>query len=581
MTRRSQLYRTKVAVLLALSVLAWTTPEGRASSDTTFPEGSIDLRLENEPERVYKPKKPLPVTISPRPTSSTSSPTRSPSYRPSTITPTTAMPSSAPTLRPSTEQPVVPTGHPVVSTVNPTTAEPSGTSPPTRGIFNGSDGDDSTAAPSPFPTSEPTENIFFGGSDGDDDTEPPSLSPTGTFSPTTSVSPTFTQAEWQQVEELDYLYQSYDLEEFGYTLSLSDDGRILTVGAPFYNETSILGGRIARYMIDVPSGIPTEVVGEDYAYIGFQSTVSGDGRQVATIDSATGLVEIYEYNPGQYQNTQSIDTGLFGLSISVALSGDGNWLTAVGEAFDLDSQETQAWILLYEYDEPNRSFVASGGPVLFGLNELVDLNSTETYGSYEIKMDQTGSHVIVSFVGADDFVGEVQVYERDGFQLEPIGQRFQAEGPGDEYGRDVDIVDSGTQLLMAFSVPLLDVVYVYLLNDSNEWISVGEPIRPDFAEGGPIGFGYACKLRQLDGVTGLTVSAPFFGNRSGAVLQYENIDGSWSGSGNILSGFRESLFGLTLACNRDCSLLAIGAPYDCFQETCGGSVYIFRDVSAL
>jgi hypothetical protein len=435
-----------------------------------------------------------------------------------------------------------------------------------------------------LPTPVPTQRRIFDGADGDSDdggetfiTESPSLSPSTampSLSPSTSnptSSPTLGEPELEQVE-YEFLWGTSDGEVFGHTLDLSDDGTVLTVGAFLYSETVQDGGRILRFDL-TSNGDFVQVQGDEFSYYGFQKSGSGSGNRLLALDSYTGLVEVYEFVDSELRNTGSINSGYFPLGIAVTMSRDGRCVALVGEDAETSGQEsTRIWVNMYEYSEQTGEYTQLGESILFSTSD------SEDYGQYDIAVDDACRYVIASQIGVDDTPGKIQTYRREGVQLTPIGQDFTSDTPNDGFGRDVEIVVTAqAQLLIAFSAPNSDIVYMYSLNTVGEWDLMGEPITPDFAPDQTIEFGYDIEFNQAGDI--MFIGAPSFEDREGAVVQLRlDDDGEWIESNFILSGPSGSFFGQTLACSRDCSILAVGAPTDCLNEdVCGGGVYIFRD----
>jgi len=52
----------------------------------------------------------------------------------------------------------------------------------------------------------------------------------------------------------------------------------------------------------------------------------------------------------------------------------------------------------------------------------------------------------------------------------------------------------------------------------------------------------------------------------------------WQPLGQIIAGFADSYFGEAVDCDADCNVIAVGAPEDCGDDGCGGSVYVFEGV---
>ena len=62
----------------------------------------------------------------------------------------------------------------------------------------------------------------------------------------------------------------------------------------------------------------------------------------------------------------------------------------------------------------------------------------------------------------------------------------------------------------------------------------------------------------------------------GAAQVFEHDGTEWVALGEIIAGFADSYFGEAVDCNEDCNIIAVGAPEDCGDDGCGGSVYVFE-----
>jgi hypothetical protein len=131
----------------------------------------------------------------------------------------------------------------------------------------------------------------------------------------------------------------------------------------------------------------------------------------------------------------------------------------------------------------------------------------------------------------------------------------------------------------------MDVVYVYNLNViTDQWVQLGDPILPGlFGSTNNINFGYGIDMKQTTNTNlRIAIGAPLYvdstgDGRGGAMGLFQLKDGAWNLVGLPVVGPQASSFGETIACNEDCTLLAIGAPDDCVSDDiCGGAVYVVR-----
>lgn len=379
---------------------------------------------------------------------------------------------------------------------------------------------------------------------------------------------------WREVQA-DFLYQSYNEEIFGAALALSKDGEIVTVGGFMNSERAEGGGRVVRYDLS-NDGASAEIYGLEQAYLGYQVSTSDDGRFLVTLDSNTGVFELVEYVPmaSSFTPLARVEPDVFAGSADFALSGDGKWLAIVGENFDADTGETSILLFMYEYDEQNKQLNQYRESVLFGQNE------SEDWGFFDIAINHDGTFVVVSQVGQGDFIGEIHIYERLETSMSLKGEAFKSEGDNDGFGQAVEVLTTPSgDVVVGFSVPYEDTVYVYTLV-TDKWVALGSPILATdvLADGTASEFGFDIAFSSAGDK--MLIGAPAYRSARGAVQGFIFTDGEWLAFGDTLGGFEGSSFGEVVQCASDCSVIAIGAPLDCLDEsTCGGSVYIYRDAS--
>ena len=402
--------------------------------------------------------------------------------------------------------------------------------------------------------------------------------PTSTTLPTTTAFPALGGLRWEPFAT-EYTFQTNDGELFGSSLSLSDDGTIVTVGAFDYSDESagtISAGRIVRYDL---SGSSSEVRGGDSANLGYQVSASGDGNRLIAFDSNTGIFDVYEYSPdtSSLDLVDSLDVGLYPGSVDFALSSDGQWLAVVGEDYNEETFETRILVSLYEFNDQTKKLVRFGDSELFGYNE-----SEVNWSFFDVSINSDGRVLAVSLIGIQEFPGELRVYQRSPSSgILQIGQPLASGSLADGFGQDVEVLYTPSeQIRLAVSVPYDDMVYVYTF-ENDEWSVVGTPLwAADFIdEGSASEWGFDVSFNDDGDI--LVVGAPAYGDFNGIVQAFKFIDGDWQVVGPALGGPTGSNFGEVVECDSDCSVIAVGAPFDCEDAgTCGGNVYMFRDSSS-
>lgn len=380
--------------------------------------------------------------------------------------------------------------------------------------------------------------------------------------------------QWQPVSA-EFLRDSYDAEIFGRSLSLSSDGTILTVGAFMNSVNDPNGGRVVQYDLTDP-GEFDEVYGKEGDFVGYNVGASSDGTRLAVHFSLDGRYDIYDYSAtenGVQFVTSFIPPDIFPGSSDFALSGDGKWITMIGEAFYQETGETDLFLYLYKFDEDNRLFNQHGERI------LISTYTALQWGEFNVAIDSNGRYVAVSQIGQGEFRGEVRAYRRFGPGLTELGIPFVSENMEEDFGRAIEVVSSSTgTLILGYSVSFEDTVYVYTFQ-ANTWEPLGLPISGIDVLGVPSEFGYDIAFDSS--ASRLLVGGPGYFGFSGIVMAFELDQGDWWPLGNPQYGPPGSQFGEAVAFNADGTWFAAGAPMDCISESvCGGSVYLYNDIES-
>lgn len=360
-----------------------------------------------------------------------------------------------------------------------------------------------------------------------------------------------------------------DGEVFGSSVRLSDDGEIVTAGAFLYSETLPDAGRLAR--IDLTDGDAfTEAYGSsEEDFVGFDLGASADGNRIVFFQSTAGTFEAVTYSAENgFEFLTTLDAPLNPSSLDFALSADGNWLAVGGEDWNEETGVTTILLFVYEFQEASGEFVQYEDPARFGFNE------GEEWSMFDVAITADGRYVAISEMGEGEFTGELQVYERTSDGLVQLGDEFTSDNLEDGFGRDVElIVDSNGVLLLAFSIPNLNAVLVYVYDDDEGWVMDGSPLV--FSEDGAE-FGYDLAFDNFG--FRLVVGIRCFDSCRGAVQTYQYDAGDWYPLGDLLEGTNPaSYFGEAVDFDANGSVLAVGAPDDCADDICAGSVYVFYD----
>uniref|UniRef100_UPI0026131E5B T9SS type A sorting domain-containing protein n=1 Tax=Winogradskyella sp. TaxID=1883156 RepID=UPI0026131E5B len=316
-------------------------------------------------------------------------------------------------------------------------------------------------------------------------------------------------------------------DQSGFSLSLSSDGSILAIGAPFNDGNVLSSGHVRVY--ENQSGVWTQIGQDIDGELGDTSgsslSLSSDGTILAvgaTNNGDNGLnsgqVKIYEninnvwMQIGQDINGES-SSDQSGFSLS--LSSDGSIL-AIGAPFNDGNGDSSGHVRVYE----NQSGVWTQ------IGQDIDGEAAFDQSGTRISLSSDGSILAVgapSNDGNGNDSGHVRVYENQSGVWTQIGQDIDGEAAGDSFGRNLDLSSDGS--ILAIGAPFNNdngsssgQVKVYM-NINNTWMQIGSDIN---GESSPNLFGISIKLSSDGSI--LAVGAPFNdgnGNRSGHVRVFD------------------------------------------------------------
>ena len=321
---------------------------------------------------------------------------------------------------------------------------------------------------------------------------------------------------WQQVGA--DIVGSANGDEFGSSVSLSDDGQRVAIGAPNSEVAGESSGSVEVYdMRDKEwSKVGSSINGaEKLDRAGFSVSLSGDGRRVAVGaprgGEDTGSVRVFEeLNREWFQLGQEIFGDsvavLAGYAVSLSLKGDT--LAMSSPRASTDEVARGGSVAMYSFVDPSTS------PGDASWQPMGSLISGDAPG------DQTGESIALSSDGKFVAIG---ANGRDGGRYKNVGFcrvfRFDGQlGDWEQHGQAMYGRDQGEQM--------------------------------------------GSSIAMSRDATTVACGGPNSRDRSGVVRVYENqaADDDWSQIGDDLSGPLGSAFGSSLALSRDGSFLAVGAP---------------------
>ena len=372
----------------------------------------------------------------------------------------------------------------------------------------------------------------------------------------------------------------------GLSVSLSSDGSIVAIGAPYNDENGTDAGNVCVYQnisgvwTKLGDNIDGEAVND---YSGKSISLSSNGLTVAIGASGNdgngtkaGHVRIYEYTSGAWvQKGADIDGEAANdwSGYSVSLSSNGS-IVAIG-AHGNDGNGTNAGqVRIFEY--------ISGAWMQKGAD--IEGEAAGDWSGYSVSLSSDGSIVAIGAQNNDGNgveSGHVRIYEYTSGAWVQKGADIDGEAAGDKFGKSVSLSSDG--LTVAVGAPNNDGngtdaghvrVYKYT---SGAWTQIGSDIDGEAAgdySGKPVSL-------SPDGLT-VAIGAPendANGENAGHVRVYKYTSGAWTQIGLDINGEAASNeFGSSVNLNSDGSIVAIGEPFDNAGGASAGRVRIYTQL---
>ena len=240
---------------------------------------------------------------------------------------------------------------------------------------------------------------------------------------------------------------TYDF--FGYSLSLSGDGSIVAIGAYGNDGNGTSSGHVRVYQnnsgtwTQIGSDIDGEAASDQS---GISVSLSDDGSIVAIgahgndgSSSNAGHVRIYENNSGTWTQIGSDIDGEASADLSgssVSLSGDGS-VVAIGAYANDGNGTSSGHVRVYQNNSGTWTQIGSD----------IDGEATYDYSGYSVALSDDGSIVAIGARyndGNGSNAGHTRLYKNNGGTWVQLGSDIDGEAAGDEFGFAVSLSGDGT-----------------------------------------------------------------------------------------------------------------------------------------
>ena len=394
----------------------------------------------------------------------------------------------------------------------------------------------------------------------------------------------------------------------GYSVSMSGDGTIVAIGSPYSNENGSNSGHVSVYEYSSGSWsqLGSDIDGEAaHDLSGYSVSLSNDGTIVAIGapqgGSRAGIVRIYQYSSGSWSQ---LGSNIGGEATndesgqSVSLSSDGT-IVAIGAWFNHDGAFQSGHVRVYQYSSGSWSqlgsdidgesafdrsgtsvsinsdgtIVAIGAPKNDGggsnsghvrvyqyssgswsqLGSDIDGELSSHASGTSVSLNSDGTKLAIGSPGRD--AGQVQVYQYSSGSWSQLGSDIDGEGAGDQFGNAVSLSSDGTIVAIGgrYNNSYRGHARIYQYNGS-AWVQLSSDL--DGEAGGDF-YGFSVSLSN----DGTIVSIGGYGHSSlrGHVKIYQYIPG-WSQLGSDIDGDAGDLSGTSVSLINDGTKVAIGSP---------------------
>lgn len=367
---------------------------------------------------------------------------------------------------------------------------------------------------------------------------------------------------------------------FGDAVSLSADGEILAIGAPWSNLNGEVSGHVNVYKLESESWqqISSSLSGNISDQFGWSLSLSSDGSILAvgapSNDAngiAAGAVRVYQ---NQNDDWIQLGTDIQGanaydkLGYSVCLSSDGSRL-AVAAPFNNTGGFNSGMVQVHQLINENWQQIG---------NDIIGFTEEEESG-FSISLSSDGNTLAIGAPKNNEngaLSGQVKVFELTGENWQQIGSDLNGDSSGDQFGYSVSLSSNGFKLAIGAvgndgNGDSSGQTKVYEWNSGN-WIQVGDDISGE-------------SVNDFSGIVDLSDDGNILavgatgndgnGSLSGHTRVFQLQDEVWTQIGIDIDGEPGDQSGKSISLSTN-SRIAIGAPFNDTNNMNAGQVRVFQ-----
>ena len=392
-------------------------------------------------------------------------------------------------------------------------------------------------------------------------------------------------------------------DEFGFSVSLSSNGKRVMAGGPLYESDDRGVVKVYEETGGTWNQVFSNIGGGAGDKMGRVVSMSSDGNVIVAgsslATSQDGKVVVYTcvVFENRLMDTTTNDQALTPLSTTIPGTNTFQ-ITKLGQDIDGEAAYDQSGYSVSMSSDGTRMAIGAimppqGGGITGGTGKVrvyewdnvswsqlgadIDGESAEDYFGTSVSISSDGTRVAIGApfnnptnTAAGDRVGHVRVYEWDNVSWSQVGGDIDGEAVGDQSGYSVSMSSDGTRVAIGAlfndgTASNAGHVRVYEYDATYGWNKIGNDID---GEGYGDRSGRSVSLSS-DGTRvaiGAYINNPTnngAGVDIGHVRVYSESSGAWSQLGGDIDGeARNDLSGWSVSISGDGTRVAIGAPYN-------------------
>lgn len=381
------------------------------------------------------------------------------------------------------------------------------------------------------------------------------------------------QTTWTQVGKS--IIGEAEEDQSGASISLSSDGSIVAIGAPYNCGSGYETGQV-RIFRNESGGwekIGSDIDGETGSHeSGWAISLSADGSTIAIGAKYSNQVRIFRNNNDSWIQVGNSLYGDFGddqFGISVSLSADGNIL-AVGAPYNSGNGTSSGCVYIYRYTEGNWSRIGK----ILGDKSYCRIGS-------QINLSSDGSILSIGALGNSEMGKMVSSYVTIYQNKDGIWQIYGNDPNNGSIGQFTcsyknSLSSDGSTIAIADDRNYIQYMHIYKIIDGS-WTQVGSEIQEEWDSSSEISFAL-----NADG-SRIAIGWPIYngnGKNTGRVRIFQNSLNSWSQIGqDIYGNYVGESSGNSVSLNANGSIVGIGVSGNAENGSFSGAARVFTNIT--